>query len=76
MLAKLTASNQVVLPESVTQAVGPVEYFEVTVEDGQIILTPVQMRRTDAVREKLAELGIQEQEVADAIAWARPYPMS
>lgn len=72
MLAKLTAENQGVLPQSVTQAIGPVEYFEVTVKDGQIILTPVHIQRADAVHEKLAELGVQEQDVADVIAWARP----
>lgn len=48
------------------------------VEDGQIILTPVKLQRADAVREKLAELNITEQDVEDAVAWARqtpaPYP--
>lgn len=71
MLAKLTETNQVVLPQSVTEAIGPVDYFEVKVEDGQIILTPIRVSRADAVREKLADLDISEQDVADAIAWAR-----
>ena len=58
--------------------IGQAEYFEITVEDGQIILTPVKLQRADAVREKLAELNITEQDVEDAVAWARqapaPYP--
>jgi hypothetical protein len=48
-----------------------VEYFEVQARDGQIVLTPVRIQRADAVRAKLAELGIEEADVADAVAWAR-----
>lgn len=71
MLAKLTAKNQLTLPKAVTNAVGPAEYFDVQARDGQIILTPVRIQRADAVRAKLAELGLHEQDVADAVAWAR-----
>jgi len=71
MLAKLTAKNQLTLPKSVTRAVGEAEYFEVKVEGGQIILTPVKIQRSDAVRAKLAHLGLTDQDVADAVAWAR-----
>jgi cysteinyl-tRNA synthetase len=74
MLAKLTDQNSITLPLSVTQAIGQAEYFEITVEDGQIILTPVKLQRADAVREKLAELNITEQDVEDAVAWARQTP--
>jgi hypothetical protein len=71
MLAKLTAKNQITLPKSVTNAIEPTEYFDVKVEDGQIILTPVRIQRADAVRAKLADLDLSEQDVADAVAWAR-----
>lgn len=71
MLAKLTDQHQITLPPSVTEALGPVEYFEITVKDGQVILTPIKIQRSDAVREKLAELNITEQDVANAVAWAR-----
>ena len=71
MLAKITAKNQLTLPKAVTNAVGPTEYFEVEARDGQIILTPVRIQRADAVRAKLAELNLQEQDVVDAVAWAR-----
>ncbi|WP_448573684.1 hypothetical protein [Trichothermofontia sp.] len=71
MLAKLTDRNQLTLPASVTRAVGDAEYFEVAVVNGQIILTPVVMGRADAVRAKLAEMALSEQDVADAVAWAR-----
>jgi len=71
MLAKLTSKNQLTLPKAVTEALGPVEYFEVEANDGRIVLTPVRIQRTDAVRAKLAELGITADDIEDAIAWAR-----
>jgi len=71
MLAKLTSKNQLTLPKSVTSALGAVEYFDVQAKGGQIILTPVRIQRADSVRAKLAELNIDEQDVGDAIAWAR-----
>lgn len=71
MLAKLTSKNQLTLPKAVTQALGAVEYFDVQTRDGQIVLTPVRVQRSDAVRAKLAELGISSDDVANAVAWAR-----
>jgi bifunctional DNA-binding transcriptional regulator/antitoxin component of YhaV-PrlF toxin-antitoxin module len=71
MLAKLTSKNQLTLPKSITREIGEAEYFEVKVEGGQIILTPVKIQRADAVRAKLADLGLSEQDVADAVDWAR-----
>lgn len=71
MLAKLTSKNQLTLPKSITRAIGASEYFDVKVENGQIILTPVKIQRADAVRAKLAALELSEQDITDAVAWAR-----
>lgn len=71
MLAKMTSKNQLTLPKSVTAAVGPAEYFDVETCNGQIVLTPVRIQRGDAVRAKLADLELNEQDIADAVAWAR-----
>jgi hypothetical protein len=71
VLAKITAKNQLTLPKAITKAIGPVEYFDVQAKDGQIILTPVRIQRADAVRAKLAELNLQDQDIADAVTWAR-----
>jgi hypothetical protein len=71
MLAKLTVKNQLTLPKAVTNAIGPAEYFDVRAHDGQIILTPVRIQRADAVRAKLAELDLKEQDIADAVTWSR-----
>jgi antitoxin VapB len=38
---------------------------------GQPTLTPVRIQRGDAVRAKLAELGLTETDIGDAMAWAR-----
>jgi len=74
MLAKMTAKNQLTLPKSVTNAVGPTDYFDVQTKGGQIILTPVRIQRASAVRAKLAELELKEQDITDAVAWARRLP--
>ena len=71
MLAKLTSKNQLTLPKAAVQAVGAAEYFDVTVREGQIVLTPVRIQRGDAVRAKLAALGLGDADVADAVRWAR-----
>lgn len=71
MLAKLTSKNQLTLPKAATNAVGAAEYFEVEVRLGQIVLTPVRIQRGDAVRAKLAELGLGDSDVAQAVRWAR-----
>jgi len=70
VLAKITSKNQLTLPKSVTQALGPVQYFEVQAKAGQIILTPVRIQRGDAVRAKLAELDIDDSALDAALAWA------
>jgi hypothetical protein len=71
MLAKITAKNQLTLPKAATNAVGPTEYFDVQIKDGQIVLTPVRIQRADAVRAKLAQLDLQERDIAGAVASAR-----
>jgi antitoxin component of MazEF toxin-antitoxin module len=71
MLAKMTSKNQITLPKSVISQLPAAEYFDVEVEGGRIVLTPVRVQKADAVREKLAQLGIDEKDVEDAVSWAR-----
>jgi len=71
MLAKMTVKNQLTLPKAVVSRFGGVEYFEVSTDGSSIVLRPLQRSRADEVRERLAELGIEEQDVAAAINWAR-----
>ncbi|MHB8211988.1 MAG: AbrB/MazE/SpoVT family DNA-binding domain-containing protein [Acidithiobacillus sp.] len=71
MLAKMTSKNQITLPKAAVQQVASTQYFEVEAKDGRIILTPVRLQKADAVREKLAAMGIGEEDIADAVRWAR-----
>ncbi len=71
MLAKLTSKNQLTLPKAVLSCCQGTEYFEVSEENGRIVLTPVRLNRADAVRSKLADLGITEDDAAKAVKWAR-----
>jgi bifunctional DNA-binding transcriptional regulator/antitoxin component of YhaV-PrlF toxin-antitoxin module len=71
MLAKMTVKNQITLPKAVISQFGGVEYFEVSTDGSAITLKPLRLSKADEVRQHLADLGINEQDVADAIAWAR-----
>lgn len=71
MLAKLTSKNQLTLPKAVISRFPDTEYFDVSTEDGRIVLTPVRPAGAGAVRAKLAELGISEADIKDAVEWAR-----
>ncbi len=71
MLAKITSKNQLTLPKSLISEFSGTEYFDVTCEQGRIILAPVRIHRADAVRSKLAQLNITEKDAQDAIQWAR-----
>ena len=71
MLAKLTSKNQLTLPKAIVQQVGTPEYFEIVTLDGRIVLTPVKLQKSDAVRSKMESLGITEQDIQDAVNWAR-----
>jgi hypothetical protein len=48
-----------------------VEYFDVSTDGSAITLKPLRPSKADEVRQYLADLGITEQDVSDAIAWAR-----
>jgi bifunctional DNA-binding transcriptional regulator/antitoxin component of YhaV-PrlF toxin-antitoxin module len=74
MLAKMTVKNQITLPKAVATRFGGVEYFDVSTDGASITLRPLRESRADEVRQKLEELGINEQDVADAIQWARENP--
>jgi cysteinyl-tRNA synthetase len=71
MLAKRTTKNQLTLPKAVIAATGEADYYDVSTDNGRIILTPLRIQRADALRSKLAELGIKQDDVKDAIKWAR-----
>ncbi|WP_216903380.1 AbrB/MazE/SpoVT family DNA-binding domain-containing protein [Synechococcus sp. CCY 9618] len=71
VLAKRTSKNQLTLPKAVVEAVGVADYYDVATENGRIVLTPVHPGAAANVRTRLADLGITEADVADAVAWSR-----
>ncbi|HYQ61298.1 MAG TPA: AbrB/MazE/SpoVT family DNA-binding domain-containing protein [Desulfatiglandales bacterium] len=75
MLAKKTSKNQITLPKEIVKAFPDAEYFDVTVRDNTIRLTPVKITPApsslDRVREKMKKFGLSEKEVGEAIQWAR-----
>lgn len=75
MLAKLTAKNQISLPKAVVKNFPGVEYFDVSLRDGEIVLSPVVMARAaerlKTIRAKIKSLGLTEKAVDEAIRWAR-----
>jgi hypothetical protein len=71
MLAKKTTKNQITLPKRVVARFSGVQYFDVTTDGECIILRPLRESRADEVRARLAQLKIDDEDVAAAVAWAR-----
>jgi hypothetical protein len=71
MLAKKTVKNQITRPKAVVTCFADVEYFDVSTDGACIILRPLRRSRTDEVRARLAQLGIDERDVAAAVSWSR-----
>ncbi|MFQ5802398.1 MAG: AbrB/MazE/SpoVT family DNA-binding domain-containing protein [Candidatus Methylomirabilales bacterium] len=75
MLAKKTSKNQITLPKAIVQQLSDVDYFEVSLREGEVVLTPVVVgapgERLKAARAKIRALGLTEKDVKDAIRWAR-----
>jgi hypothetical protein len=74
MLAKKTSKNQLTLPKAIVSQFPGVDYFQVSTDGSTILLRPLTLDRADPVLEKLAQLGITEQDVGDAVKWARDNP--
>jgi virulence-associated protein VagC len=71
MLAKKTVKNQITLPKRIADQFPGIDYFQVRREGDRIVLEPLRLQRSDEVRKKLTALGISEDDIADAVAWAR-----
>ena len=73
MLAKLTSKNQITIPKKVLSHLPKVEYFEVDIKEGAVVLKPITIYETDTVkiRNKMKKLGLSETSVAEAVKWAR-----
>ena len=73
MLAKMTSKNQITIPKKIIEQLQNVEYFEVELKDGIVMLKPLKTYDTsmERIRTKVKKLGLQENTVKEAIEWAR-----
>ncbi len=73
MLAKLTSKNQITIPKEIISKLPKVEYFEVGLDEGRVVLKPVKVVDTDLgiIRKKIEKLGLSEKCVSEAVKWAR-----
>jgi len=73
MLAKKTIKDQITLPRKIIRDFEGTDYFDVTAQDGKIILTPVNVKPSllGEVRENMKNLGITDDDIEDAVRWAR-----
>jgi hypothetical protein len=71
VIAKKTAKNQITLPKKIAVQFPDCDYFEVSAEEGRIVLRPVRPDGLRRVQQRLEELGIVEGDVAAAVKWAR-----
>lgn len=71
MLAKKTSKNQLTLPKAIVARFAGCDYFEVSTDGSTIVLRPLEPNRAGLVRDRLSQLGLSEQDVSDAVAWAR-----
>ena len=75
MLAKKTSKNQLTLPKEIVASFPDVEYFDVSVKERKITLTPVRITPVDqnleAIRDKMDKLGITTDDITESVIWAR-----
>ena len=73
MLAKMTSKNQITIPKKIIEQLPAVEYFEVELKDGVVMLKPLKVYDTslERIRAKVKKLRLQENTVREAIEWAR-----
>jgi hypothetical protein len=71
MVAVLTGDNQLTIIDGVLGEFRSGDCFEVVIDDGRIVLTPIEPAPIEAVWAKIAALGITEDDVADAVEWSR-----
>jgi hypothetical protein len=73
MLAKITSKNQITIPKKIIDQVPDVDYFDVQLKNGLILLKPLRFYETDLekIRAKMKKLGLKENVVPEAVKWAR-----
>jgi hypothetical protein len=75
MLVRKTLKNQVTLPKAFLRQLPDVQYFDISVRGGEIVLRPAVVTasgdRVKTVRDKMRALGLSERDVDDVIRRVR-----
>jgi len=75
VLAKKTSKNQLTLPKEIVGNFPGIDFFDATVEENRIVLTPVRVTPVNGnfagIREKMKRLGLTADDVDEAVKWAR-----
>jgi len=75
VVAKLTSKNQLTLPAKVVREYPDVRLFDVTVREGEIVLSPLRTYRPSqallTARKKFGELGLSDKDIAEAVSRSR-----
>ncbi len=71
MQVKITTKNQITLPNSIATQFAAVSHFDVRSDGEKIVLTPAPNVPASKIQMRLARLGIDEQDIDDAVSWAR-----
>ncbi len=71
MIIKRDTRNRITLPRSLTERMGSPRLFDVSAENGRIVLRAVDSQKADAIRAKLADIPIEPVDVGRAARWAR-----
>lgn len=75
MLVKKTSKNRITLPKAIVRQIPEVDYFEVSLRKGEVVLKPVVIttpsERIKTVRARIKAMDLTEKDVREAIRWAR-----
>jgi bifunctional DNA-binding transcriptional regulator/antitoxin component of YhaV-PrlF toxin-antitoxin module len=73
MLAKVTSKNQITIPKKIMEQFPDVQYFDLELKDGVVVLKPLKTYDTnlDQIRDKIKSLGLKPNSVNEAVKWAR-----
>jgi hypothetical protein len=75
MLVRTGTKNRITLPKAIVRELPDVEYFEVSLRKGAVVLRPVVLaapcERLKVVHARIKGLGITRRDVQGAIRWAR-----
>ena len=73
MLTKITSKNQITIPKKIVDQLPDVQYFDLQIKEGIVLLKPVKIYDTnlEQIRSKMKKLGLRSDSVREAIKWAR-----